>query len=42
MNFKLDDEDMRKIDGIDKKLRFNEPSESFGWNFFAELEGKKY
>lgn len=40
-DFKLDAEDVQKIDGIDKKLRFNDSSESFGWNFFTDLDGKK-
>lgn len=40
-DFKLDEEDMKKIAGIDKKLRFNDPSKSFGWNFYADLDGKK-
>lgn len=40
-DFKLDEEDMKKIAGIDKKLRFNDPSKPFGWNFYADLDGKK-
>ncbi len=40
-DFKLDPEDVKKIDSLDKKLRFNDPSASFGWNFYADLEGKK-
>lgn len=40
-DFKLDPEDVEKVDGLDKKLRFNDPSASFGWNFYADLEGKK-
>lgn len=40
-DFKLDPEDVKKIEAIDKKLRFNDPSQSFGWNFYADLEGKK-
>jgi hypothetical protein len=32
---------VKKIDGLDKKLRFNDPSESFGWNFYSDLDGKK-
>ncbi|KAK5003360.1 hypothetical protein LTR39_006446, partial [Cryomyces antarcticus] len=40
-DFKLEPEDLKKIDGIDKKLRFNDPSGSFGWNFYADLDGKK-
>lgn len=40
-DFKLDDEDVKKIDGIDKKLRFNDSSASFGYEFFKDLDGKK-
>lgn len=40
-DFKLDPEDVKKIDALDKKLRFNDPSDSFGWNFYADLDGKK-
>ncbi|KAL2043466.1 hypothetical protein N7G274_003773 [Stereocaulon virgatum] len=40
-DFKLEQEDMKRINSIDKKLRFNDPSASFGWNFYADLEGKK-
>lgn len=39
-DFKLDAEDMRKIEGIDKKLRFNDPSKSFGYEFYTDLDGK--
>jgi alcohol dehydrogenase (NADP+) len=40
-DFKLADEDVKKIESINKKMRFNDPSESFGWKFYADLEGKK-
>lgn len=40
-DFKLDPEDVAKIDEMDKKLRFNDPSESFGWKFYADLDGKQ-
>lgn len=40
-DFKLPEEDVAKIDGIDKKLRFNDPSKSFGWEFYKDLDGKK-
>ncbi len=33
-DFKLDPEDVNKIDALDKKIRFNEPSSEFGYNFF--------
>ena len=39
-DFKLDEVDMRKLEGVDRKLRFNDPSGNFGWNFYADLEGK--
>jgi len=40
-DFKLSEEDVKKVDAIDKKLRFNDPSESFGWSFYSDLDGKK-
>ena len=40
-DFKLEAEDVKKIDAIDKKMRFNDPSGNFGWNFYADLDGKK-
>jgi alcohol dehydrogenase (NADP+) len=40
-DFKLPQEDVKKIDSIDKKLRFNDPSGNFQWNFYADLDGKK-
>jgi alcohol dehydrogenase (NADP+) len=40
-DFELSDEEIKRIDGLDKKLRFNDPSESFGWNFYRDLDGKK-
>jgi len=39
-DFKLDTEDVKKIASIDKKLRFNDPSGSFGYNFYTDLDGK--
>ena len=39
-DFKLDEEDLEKIKGVDKKMRFNDPSESFGWTFYVGEEGK--
>jgi alcohol dehydrogenase (NADP+) len=32
---------MQKIAGIDKKLRFNDASKGFGYEFFNDLDGKK-
>ncbi len=40
-DFTLEPEDVEKIDAMDKKMRFNDSSESFGWNFFADLDGKR-
>jgi hypothetical protein len=40
-DFKLPQEDVDRISSIDKKLRFNDPSKSFGWNFYTDLDGKK-
>lgn len=39
-DFKLDPEDVEKIDALDRKLRFNDPSKSFGWEFYTDLDGK--
>lgn len=39
-DFKLSDEDMHKIESIDKKLRFNDSSADFGRDFFSDLDGK--
>ena len=39
-DFKLDKEDLEKVDAMDKKLRFNDPSESFGYKCYTDLEGK--
>ena len=40
-DFKLSLEEVKRIDEMDKKLRFNDPSKSFGWNFYSDLDGKK-
>ncbi|KAI9731655.1 MAG: hypothetical protein M1818_007785 [Claussenomyces sp. TS43310] len=40
-DFQLEAEDLKKIDRLDKKLRFNDPSESFGYSFYTDLDGKK-
>ncbi|KAI7367088.1 Aldo/keto reductase [Hortaea werneckii] len=40
-DFKLDAEDVKKIDSLDRKLRFNDPSKGFSWNFYADLDGKQ-
>jgi len=40
-DFKLDAAEVKKIDALDKKLRFNDPSGGFGYKFYADLDGKK-
>ena len=40
-DFKLEAEDVKKIDTLDKKMRFNDPSGTFNWNFYADLDGKE-
>ncbi|KAF2832849.1 Aldo/keto reductase [Ophiobolus disseminans] len=40
-DFELPQEDVANIDSIDKKMRFNDPSKSFGWDFYKDLDGKK-
>lgn len=39
-DFLLEAADVKRIDGIDKKLRFNDSSAEFGWEFFKGLDGK--
>ncbi|KAF2461153.1 NADP-dependent oxidoreductase domain-containing protein [Lineolata rhizophorae] len=41
-DFELAEEDLRRIDGLDRALRFNDPSARFRWNYYADLEGKRY
>ena len=40
-DFKLEPEDLKTLNGLDRKLRFNDASESFGWDFFVGEDGKK-
>ncbi|KAJ8061153.1 hypothetical protein OCU04_010228 [Sclerotinia nivalis] len=40
-DFKLEAEDLKKLDGLDKKLRFNDSSASFGYDFYSDLDGKR-
>ncbi|RAQ99636.1 Aldo/keto reductase [Stemphylium lycopersici] len=40
-DFELSGEDVERISKMDRKLRFNDPSTAFGWNFYADLDGKK-
>lgn len=39
-DFELKPEDVEKVDSLDKKMRFNDPSGSFGWDFYTDLDGK--
>ncbi len=40
-DFELTGEDVERISGVDRKVRFNDPSERFGWVFYGDLDGKK-
>jgi len=40
-DFKLESEDVARVDAIDKKLRFNDPSGSFGYEYYVGLDGKE-
>lgn len=41
-DFKLEAADVQKLSTLDKKMRFNDTSSSWGiWNFYSDLEGKK-
>jgi len=40
-DFKLEPKDLAEIDALDKKLRFNDASEGFRYNFYADLDGKR-
>lgn len=40
-DFELKAEDTKAIDGIDRKLRFNDPSKDFGYDLFMDLDGKE-
>ena len=39
-DFDLEPEDVRRIDAIDKQIRFSDPSKAYGWNLHADLDGK--
>ncbi len=41
-DFKLEPEDLEALKGLDKKLRFNDPSASFGWDFYVGEDGKRW
>lgn len=38
----LEPVDIEKINSIDKKLRFNDSSNDFGYELFADLDGKQH
>jgi alcohol dehydrogenase (NADP+) len=38
--FTLDQADIKEIDKLDKKLRFNDSSKDFGYELFTDLDGK--
>jgi len=40
-DFALEADEMKRIDVLDKKLRFNDPSEVFKYEFYVGLDGKK-
>jgi alcohol dehydrogenase (NADP+) len=40
-DFQLTVEEVHEIESIDKKGRYNDPSNSFRYNFFADLDGKE-
>lgn len=40
-DFHLNSGYVKQIDNIDKKQRFNDSSEDFGYNFFMDLDGKQ-
>lgn len=40
--FELKSEDIEKISSINKKVRFNDSSKDFGYEFFSDLEGKQH
>ena len=37
--FELEVEDVERIDGMDKKLRFNLKGLNYGWKLYSDLEG---
>lgn len=39
-DFKLEEEDIKKVDEMDRRIRLNDPSKGFGWNFYEDLDGK--
>lgn len=39
-DFRLEKADLEKLKGVDKQMRFNDPSANFGWNFYIGEDGK--
>jgi alcohol dehydrogenase (NADP+) len=39
-DFQLEEQDVKKVDAMDRRIRLNDPSGTFGWNFYADLDGK--
>ena len=37
--WELSQSEVDKINELDRKLRFNDPSERFGWKFYEGLDG---
>ena len=40
-DFRLEEGDLERLKGVDRKLRFNDPSGTFQWNFYSDLDGKE-
>ncbi|KAI9845943.1 MAG: hypothetical protein M1838_001492 [Thelocarpon superellum] len=40
VDFKLSPEDLAALNGLDKKVRFNDPSSGWSYNYYADLDGK--
>ena len=40
-DFVLEKADLDRLDGLDRKLRFNDSSKGFGYEFYSDLEGKR-
>lgn len=38
-DFELDPEDMKGIERLDAKARFNDPSLDYQWRLYSDLEG---
>ena len=38
-DFELEQEDLKRIESLDIKARFNDPSLDYGWRLYSDLEG---